>query len=92
MASPGAEDFQQNRSESCLSGEVCRLRWDWDVAIAEVDDPVLLIPDSVAKNGQDRIVVFDRIARKAVAGERGNHPRVVLTYRGERISRQLSFE
>jgi len=71
----------------CRSGEICRLRWDWEVAVPEIDDSVFVIPDSVAKNGQERIVVLNRIARKVVEGERGKHPRIVFTYRGERLTR-----
>ena len=71
----------------CRSGEICRLRWDWEVAVPEVDDSVFIIPDEVAKNGQERIVVLNQIARRVVEGERGKHHRVVFTYRGEGISR-----
>jgi len=71
----------------CRSGEICRLRWDWEVSVPEIDDSVFIIPDSVAKNGQERIVVLNRIARKVVEGERGKHSRIVFTYRGERLTR-----
>ena len=71
----------------CRSGEICRLRWDWEVAVPEIDDSVFIIPDSVAKNGQERIVVLNRIARKVVEGERGKHTRIVFTYRGEQLTR-----
>ena len=71
----------------CRSGEICRLSWDWEVAVPEVGDSVFIIPDDVAKNGQERIVVLNRIARKVVEGERGKHPHIVFTYRGNRLSR-----
>jgi len=71
----------------CRSGEICRLRWDWEVSVPEIDDSVFIIPDSVAKNGQERIVVLNWIARKVVESERGKHRRVVFSYRGERITR-----
>ena len=71
----------------CRSGEICRFSWEWEVAVPEIDDAVFIIPDSVAKNGQERIVVLNRIARKIVEGERGKHPRFVFTYRGERLNR-----
>ncbi len=71
----------------CRSGEICRLSWDWEVAVPEVDDSVFIIPDDVAKNGQERIVVLNRIARRVVEGERGNHPQFVFTYHGERLGR-----
>jgi integrase len=71
----------------CRSGEICRFSWDWEVAVPEIDDSVFIIPDLVAKNGQERIVVLNRIARKVVEGERGKHPGIVFTYHGERLSR-----
>jgi integrase len=71
----------------CRSGEICRFSWDWEVAVPEVDDSVFLIPDSVAKNGQERIVVLNRIARKVVESERGKHPSIVFTYHGEQLTR-----
>jgi integrase len=71
----------------CRSGEICRLSWDWEVAVPEIDDSVFIIPDLVAKNGQERIVVLNRIARKVVEGERGKHPGIVFTYHGNRLSR-----
>ena len=71
----------------CRSGEICRLSWDWEVVVPEVNDSVFIIPDTVAKNGQERIVVLNRVARKIVEAERGKHPRIVFTYSGERLSR-----
>lgn len=71
----------------CRSGEICRLSWEWEVSVPEVDDSVFIIPDTVAKNGQERIVVLNRIARKVVEGERGKHPGIIFTYHGERLSR-----
>ena len=71
----------------CRSGEICRLSWEWEVAVPEVDDSVFIVPDTVAKNGQERIVVLNRIARKVVEGERGKHPGIVFTYHGNRLSR-----
>lgn len=71
----------------CRSGEICRLSWDWEVAVPEIDDSVFIIPDEVAKNGQERIVVLNEIARRVVEGERGKHPRTVFTYKGRRLTR-----
>ena len=47
----------------------------------------LLFPIQLQRYGQERIVVLNRIARKVVEGERGKHPRIVFTYRGERLTR-----
>jgi integrase len=69
------------------SGEVCGLRWDWEVRVPEIEDSVFLIPDEVAKNGQERVVVLNRIARSVVEAERGKHPRRVFTYKGSPMQR-----
>lgn len=67
------------------SGEICRLKWEWEVHVPEIDDSVFLIPDEVAKNGQERVVVLNRIARSVVEAERHKHPRNVFTYKGHAI-------
>lgn len=69
------------------SGELCRLQWDWEVFVPEIDDSVFLIPDEVAKNGQERVVVLNTIARSVVEAERGKHCRNVFTYKGHAIRR-----
>jgi len=69
------------------SGEICRLRWDWEVLVPEIGSSVFLIPDEVAKNGQERVVVLNRIARSVVEAERNKHPRNVFTYKGQAIQR-----
>jgi integrase len=71
----------------CRSGEIRGLKWDWEVAVPEIDDTVLIIPDEVAKNGQERVVVLNRIARSVVDAERGKHPEYVFMYRGRQLSR-----
>jgi integrase len=71
----------------CRAGEVSELRWDWEVVIPELNDRVFIIPDSVAKNGQERVVILNRIARSVVEGERGKDPERVFTYRGKPFAR-----
>lgn len=57
------------------------------MAVPEIDDLVFIIPEEVAKNGQERIVVLNRVARRVMEGERGSHPGVVFTYQERRLSR-----
>ena len=71
----------------CRAGEIARLQWDWEVHVPEVGSSVFIVPDSVAKNGQERIVVLNRIAQSVVEGERGKHPRIVFTYQGQSMAR-----
>ncbi len=71
----------------CRAGEVSELRWDWEVVIPELNDSLFIIPDSVAKNGQERVVILNRIARSVVEGERGTDPERVFTYHGKPFAR-----
>jgi hypothetical protein len=41
----------------------------------------------VTKNGEERIVVLNRIAKGVVESERGRHPTYVFSYKGKRLVR-----
>lgn len=65
--------------------EVCSLRWDWEVAVPELDTSVFLIPGSEVKNKQERLVVLNSVAKSVVAECRGRHHEYVFTwFRGEK--------
>ncbi|MAY39123.1 tyrosine-type recombinase/integrase [Spongiibacter sp.] len=65
--------------------EVCRLRWDWEIAVPELNTSVFLIPGDYVKNREDRLVVLNRIARSIIEAQRGKHPTHVFTFRGRPI-------
>ena len=65
--------------------EVCRLRWDWEVRVPELDTSVFVIPGARVKNGEERLVVLNRFASSVIAGVRGQHPEYVFTFRGKPI-------
>ena len=71
----------------CRDQEVCNLRWEWEVAVPELDTSVFLIPAHRVKNRQDRLVVLNRIAQQVVEEVRGIHPVYVFTYRGKPLKR-----
>jgi integrase len=62
----------------CRDGEVCGLRWEWEVAVPELDTSVFLIPGSRVKNGDERLVVLNRVAQSVVESVRGQHPEVFI--------------
>jgi len=68
--------------------EVCGLRWEWEVSIPELSSSVFLIPGELVKNGEDRLVVLNTVARAVVNRQRERHPDHVFTYqyKGERKS------
>ena len=69
----------------CRNREVCGLRWDWEVAVPELETSVFLIPGNRVKNGDDRLVVLNRVARSVVERVRGAHRDYVFVYRGRPI-------
>ena len=43
----------------CRDQEVCGLRWEWEVAVPELETTVFLIPGHKVKNGDERLVVLE---------------------------------
>ena len=74
----------------CRDAEICNLRWDWEVAVPELGTSVFIIPGSRVKNGEDRLVVLNRIARSVVDGARGSMPTYVFAYKGSPMQRMLN--
>ena len=50
--------------------EVCRLRWDWEHDVPELNTTVFVIPRGYVKNGEARLVVLNRIARSIIQQQR----------------------
>jgi integrase len=67
--------------------EVVNLRWVWEVPVPELDTSVFVVPRAFVKNGLDRYVVLNRIARSVIDGCRGEHPEFVFTRAGQPITR-----
>ncbi|KPY02012.1 Integrase [Pseudomonas amygdali pv. mori] len=63
----------------CREQEVCKLRWDWEISVPELDTSVFLIPAdfggrharSGVKNGDERLVVLNSVARSIIEKQRG---------------------
>jgi integrase len=64
----------------CREQEVCSLRWDYEVRVPELDTSVFIIPGNRVKNGQDRLVVLNRVARSIIDSQRDIDPQYVFTY------------
>lgn len=72
----------------CREQEVCKLRWEWEIKVPELDTSVFLIPEnfggrherSGVKNGDERLVVLNSVARSVIEGQRGLHPVFVFPY------------
>jgi integrase len=58
----------------CREQEVCGLRWDYEVKVPALDTSVFLIPKEQVKNGEERLVVLNRVAKSVVESLRGLRP------------------
>ena len=69
------------------SSELCQVRWSWEIQVPELNTYVFMLPADVTKNGEERIVVLNRIAKSVINSERGKHPEYVFTYGGKGLAR-----
>ena len=60
--------------------EVCKLQWDYEVKVPELDTSVFIIPGEQIKNGEERLVVLNRVASSVVESVRGLHPVYVFVH------------
>jgi len=74
----------------CRDHEICSLEWDWEVKVPELNTSVFIIPQDIVKNGEERLVVLNRVASSVIEEVRGVHPQYVFTYRGRPLKRMLS--
>jgi integrase len=64
--------------------EICQLRWDWEIKIPELPHlMIFVVPSNLVKNGENRLIVCNEIARATVESLRDKHPTHVFTYRGK---------
>ena len=75
----------------CRDQEICQLRWDWEVHVPQLAESlVFIIPGEWVKNGEDRLVVCNKVASRVIEGLRGKHPTHVFSFRGRPMQRMLS--
>jgi integrase len=79
----------------CREQEVCKLRWDWEIAVPELGTSVFLIPAdfggrharSGVKNGDERLVVLNSVAKSIIEKQRGISREWVFPYDGTAMHR-----
>jgi integrase len=74
----------------CRDAEVCGLRWEWQVAVPELGTSVFIVPSAQVKNGEERLVVLNRVAQSVVANRRGVNSEYVFTYKGQPVGYMLN--
>lgn len=70
--------------------ELCLLRWNWEVDVPELGCSVFILPGEITKNGEERVVVLNGIARNVLEAQRGQHPEYVFTYQGQPQDRRAA--
>ena len=67
--------------------EVVKLQWNWEVPVPELETSIFVIPKARVKNGLDRYVVLNRVAKSVIERCRGTHPEFVFTRAGQPITK-----
>jgi integrase len=68
----------------CREQEVCGLKWEYEVKVPELNTSVFIIPAAKVKNGEERLVVLNRVASSVVESVRDMHPEYVFVRKFEK--------
>lgn len=79
----------------CREQEVCKLRWEWEVFVPEMNTSVFIVPWNFGgrtkaagvKNREDRVVVLNDVAKSVIEGQRGISKRYVFPFEGRALHR-----
>ncbi|PHV01635.1 integrase [Iodobacter sp. BJB302] len=75
--------------------EVCKLRWEWEVKIPELNTSVFVVPWNFGgrdgargvKNGDDRVIILNAAAKQVINNQRGIDEEWVFPYEGRCLAR-----
>jgi len=75
--------------------EVCKLRWNWEVRVPEIEASVFIVPwnfggrsrTSGVKNREDRVIVLNDVAKSVINAQRGQHEKWVFPFEGGALHR-----
>jgi integrase len=74
----------------CRDQEICSLKWEWEVSVPQLGTSVFIIPGALVKNGDERLVVLNRLAKSVVEARRGIDTAHVFTCKGKSITRMMT--
>jgi integrase len=77
-------------NSGCRDQEICSLRWDWEVSVPQLGTSVFIIPGVRVKNGEERLVVLNRIAKSVIEARRGINATHVFTCKDKPITRMMT--
>ncbi len=63
--------------------EVCKLRWDWEIEVPELNTSVFIVPGNLVKNREDRLIVLNRYAKSVIDEVRGQNLEYVFSFKGQ---------
>lgn len=71
----------------CRDQEICRLRWAQEYRLPALGVSVFVLSGVDTKNGEERVVLLNRVARSVIDECRGQHPEFVFTFQGNTVDR-----
>lgn len=74
----------------CRVNEICNLQWDWEVDVPSLETKIFIIPGDRVKNGDERVVVLNRVALSVVNSVREKHSTHVFSFKGKPVNRMLN--
>ena len=74
----------------CRDAEVCNLRWEWEVEVSQLNTSVFIIPRQCVKNGDERLVVLNEVARSVIESRRSVDATYVFAFKGKPIRYMLN--
>jgi len=74
----------------CRDSEVCNLRWDWEVQVPQLKTSVFIVPSEYVKNGDERLIVLNDMAKRVVEEQRGMNGAFVFPYQDRPVQRMLN--
>jgi integrase len=93
-AAPNAQMALLKVNTGTREQEVCALEWEWEVQVPELETSVFIVPGDFVKNGEDRLIVLNDVAKSVIEARRalaiaeeartGRRPKWVFWYRGGR--------
>jgi len=64
---------------------VCKLQWEWEVAVPEVGRSVFVVPPEAYKTRRAHVVILNDVAWSVIQGQRGQDAVWVFPYRGKPV-------
>ena len=74
----------------CRDGEICKLKWDWEVQVPQMQTSLFVIPGRFVKNSDDRLVVLNKTAKAMIEKVRGVNSEYVFTYKDKPVTRIMN--